>query len=84
MGVAQKTMFTISDQLAKFFGISGAPIEHNQNKLFLKIRHKRPRTKNRNNSLVFFHLNVTHWQAQDNVTDLNITPQLESERIRNL
>ena len=29
MGVAQKTMFSISDRLAKFFGISGAPMEHN-------------------------------------------------------
>ena len=29
MGVAQKTMFSISDRLAKFFGKSGAPMEHN-------------------------------------------------------
>ena len=29
MGVAQKTMFSISDRLAEFFGISGAPMEHN-------------------------------------------------------
>ena len=29
MGVTQKTMFSISDRLAKFFGISGAPMEHN-------------------------------------------------------
>ena len=29
MGVAQKTMFSISDRLAKFFGIHGAPMEHN-------------------------------------------------------
>ena len=29
MGVAQKTMFYISDRLAKFFGISEAPMEHN-------------------------------------------------------
>ena len=29
MGVAQKTMFSISDRIAKFFGISGAPMEHN-------------------------------------------------------
>ena len=39
MGVAQKTMFSISDHLAKFLApISGAPMEHNatanQNKLF--------------------------------------------------
>ena len=29
MGVAQKTMFSISDRLARFFGKSGAPMEHN-------------------------------------------------------
>ena len=29
MGVAQKTMFSISDRLEKFFSISGAPMEHN-------------------------------------------------------
>ena len=29
MGVAQKTMFSISDRLAKFFGISGASMEPN-------------------------------------------------------
>ena len=29
MGVAQKTMFSISDRVAKFFGLSGAPMEHN-------------------------------------------------------
>ena len=29
MGVTQKAMFSISDRLAKFFGISGAPMEHN-------------------------------------------------------
>ena len=29
MGVAQKIMFSISDRLAKFFSISGAPMEHN-------------------------------------------------------
>ena len=29
MGVAQKTMFSISDRWAKFFGVSGAPMEHN-------------------------------------------------------
>ena len=29
MGVAQKTMFSISDGLAKFFGITRAPMEHN-------------------------------------------------------
>ena len=49
MGVAQKTMFSISDRLAKFFGISGAPMEHNaiaksKQTFFLQIRHKRPRT----------------------------------------
>ena len=49
MGVAQKAMFSISDRLAKFFGISGASMEHNaianQNKLFfLQIRQKRPLT----------------------------------------
>ena len=55
MGVAQKTMFSISDRLAKFFGISGAPMEHNtttksKKTFLLEIRpfwHKRPRT-NRN------------------------------------
>ena len=49
MGVAQKTMFSISDHLAKFFGICGAPMEHNaiaksKQPFFLQIRHKRPRT----------------------------------------
>ena len=52
MGVAQKTMFSISDRLAKFFGKSGAPMEHNttaksKQTFFLEIRpfwHKRPRT----------------------------------------
>ena len=49
MGVAQKTMFSILDRLAKFFGISGAPMEHNaiaksKQTFFLQIRHKRPRT----------------------------------------
>ena len=29
MGVAQKTLFSISDRLAKFFGVSGALMEHN-------------------------------------------------------
>ena len=29
MGVAQKIMFSSSDRLANFFGISGAQIEHN-------------------------------------------------------
>ena len=29
MGVAQKTMFSISDHQANIFGISGAPMEHN-------------------------------------------------------
>ena len=29
MGLAQKTMFSISDRSAKFFGKSGAPMEHN-------------------------------------------------------
>ena len=29
MGVAQKTMFSISDRLTKCFGIFGAPMEHN-------------------------------------------------------
>ena len=29
MDVAQKNMFSISDRLAKFFGKSGAPMEHN-------------------------------------------------------
>ena len=29
MGVAQKAMFSILDRQAKFFGISGAPMEHN-------------------------------------------------------
>ena len=29
MGVAQKIMFSISDRLAKFFGISGAQMKHN-------------------------------------------------------
>ena len=29
MGVAQKIMFSILDRLAKFFGISEAPMEHN-------------------------------------------------------
>ena len=29
MGVVQKTMFSISDRLAKFFGIPGVPMEHN-------------------------------------------------------
>ena len=29
MGVAQKTMFSISDRLVNFFGISGAPMDHN-------------------------------------------------------
>ena len=28
MGVAQKTMFSISDHRANIFGISGAPMEH--------------------------------------------------------
>ena len=28
MGVAQKTMFSISDHRASIFGISGAPMEH--------------------------------------------------------
>ena len=49
MGVAQKAMFSISDRLAKFFGISGASMEHNaiaksKKTFFLQIRHKRPRT----------------------------------------
>ena len=49
MGVAQKTMFSISDRLAKFFAISGAPMEQNaiaksKQTFFLQIRHKRPRT----------------------------------------
>ena len=49
MDVAQKTMFSISDRLAKFFGISGAPMEHNaiaksKQTVSLLIRHKRPRT----------------------------------------
>ena len=52
MGVAQKTMFSISDRLAKFFGVSGAPMEHNataksKKTFLLEIRpfsHKRPRT----------------------------------------
>ena len=29
MGVAQKTMFSILDRLAKSFGTSGAPMEYN-------------------------------------------------------
>ena len=29
MGVAQKTMFSISDHRVNIFGISGAPMEHN-------------------------------------------------------
>ena len=29
MGVAQKTMFSISDHQVNIFGISGAPMEHN-------------------------------------------------------
>ena len=29
MGVAQKTMFSISDRWAEFFGIFGAPMKHN-------------------------------------------------------
>ena len=50
MGVAQKTMFSISDRLAKFFGISEAPMEHNaivksKQTFFLQIRHERPWTK---------------------------------------
>ena len=50
MGVAQKTLFSILDRLANFFGISGAPMEHNaiaksKQTFFLQIRHKRPRTK---------------------------------------
>ena len=52
MGVAQKTMFSISDRLAKFFGISGAPMVHNttaksKQTFLLEIRpfwHKRPLT----------------------------------------
>ena len=49
MGVAQKTMFSISDRLAKFFDIPGAPMEHNttaksKKAFLLQIRHKRPRT----------------------------------------
>ena len=44
MGVAQKkNMFSISDRLAKFFGISGAPMEHNTNikskQTFYKLGH---------------------------------------------
>ena len=30
MGVAQKTMFSISDHRASIIGISGAPMEHNE------------------------------------------------------
>ena len=53
MGVAQKTMFSISDCSAKFFGKSGAPMEHNttaksKQTFFLEIRpfwHNRPRAK---------------------------------------
>ena len=52
MGVAQKTMFFFSDRWAKFFGISGALMEHNaiaksKETFFLEIRpfwHERPRT----------------------------------------
>ena len=49
MGVAQETMFSISDRLAKFFGISGAPMEYNaiakpKQTFFLQISHKRPQT----------------------------------------
>ena len=49
MGVAEKTLFSISDRLAKFFGVSGALMEHNaiaksKQAFFLQIRHKRPRT----------------------------------------
>ena len=51
MGVAQKTLFSILDRLAKFFGKSWAPMEHNttakSKQAFLEIRpfwHKRPRT----------------------------------------
>ena len=52
MGVAQKTIFSISDRLVKLFGKSGAPMEHNttakSKQTFLEIWpfwHKRPRTK---------------------------------------
>ena len=50
MGVAQKTMFSISDRGVKFFGISGAPMEHNaiaksKETFFVKMD-KRPRTIN--------------------------------------
>ena len=52
MGVVQKTVFSISDRRAKFFGISGVPMEHNaiaksKETFFLEIRpfwHKQPRT----------------------------------------
>ena len=47
MGVAQKTMFSISDRWVKFFGISGAPMEHNtiakSKKLFFVKMYKRSR-----------------------------------------
>ena len=51
MGVAQKTMFSISDRLEKFFGISGAPMEHNaiaksKKNFFATKMYKRPRTIN--------------------------------------
>ena len=49
MGVAQKTMFPISDRLVKFFGISGAPMEQNataksKKNFFVSRMYKRPRT----------------------------------------
>ena len=45
MGVAQKTIFSISDRLAKFFGIIEAPMEHNaiaksKQTFFLQISHE--------------------------------------------
>ena len=61
MGVAQKTKFSNSDHLAKFFGISGAPVEHNtaaksKKTFLLEIRpfwHKRPRTNNTTFKLLY-------------------------------
>ena len=44
MEVAQKTIFSISDRLAKLFGVSGEPMEHNSNckvktNFFYKLGH---------------------------------------------
>ena len=86
MGVAQKTMFSISDHWAKFFGIFGEPMEHNtiakSKETFFTKMYKRPRTSILLVIWTYFS-RVIGENARKMVKNRNLRIRIQSDSIKN-